>query len=138
MRHLGLGVRAVAKELHLGTIKSFRDLLVWQRAVALVTDVYRVSKRWPKDERYGLISQIRRASVSVPSNISEGHCRASRGEYLQFLGHARGSLAEVETQVEIARNLGFLDGEDFTRLSGSIDEVSRMLRSLIHSLQQSG
>jgi four helix bundle protein len=128
----------VAKELHLGTIKSFRDLLVWQRAVALVTDVYRVSKRWPKDERYGLISQIRRASVSVPSNISEGHCRASRGEYLQFLGHARGSLAEVETQVEIARNLGFLDGEDFTRLSGSIDEVSRMLRSLIHSLQQSG
>ena len=111
---------------------------MWRHAIELVSLIYRTSASWPADERFGLISQIRRASVSVPSNIAEGHSRASRGEYLQFLGHARGSLAEVETQIEIASNLGFLPADRIPAVKSAIDEVSRMLTSLIRSLQHSG
>jgi four helix bundle protein len=88
---------------------SYRDLVAWQRAVELVTHVYRVTKTFPNDERFGLTSQLRRAAVSVPSNIAEGQGRFSRGEFKQFLGHARGSLLEMETQITIATNLGYLD-----------------------------
>lgn len=86
---------------------SFRDLSVWQRSIQLTFEIYKLTDEFPRSERYRLADQIRRASVSVASNIAEGYGRATRGEYVQFLGHARGSVSEVETQLVIARGLGF-------------------------------
>lgn len=88
--------------------KGHRDLLVWQKGMALVTEIYRVTKEFPKDELYGLTNQLRRAAVSIPSNVAEGYARNSRNELHHFLGQARGSLAELETQIEIAMNLGYM------------------------------
>ena len=103
---------------------SFRDLVVWQRAIQLTTAIYKLTSSFPSTECFGLTNQLRRAAVSVASNIPEGHGRVTRGEYIQFLGHARGSNCEVETQLVIVRALGF----------GAAD-VSRMLNSLIKSLR---
>ncbi len=86
-------------------VRSYQDLVAWQKAMDLVTEIYRVSQKFPKEELFGLASQIRRAAVSIPSNIAEGRGKASKGDFQYFLGHARGSLSEVETQVIIARNL---------------------------------
>ena len=107
-----------------------RDLMVWQRAMKLVKDIYRVSDQFPRREIYGLASQIRRAAVSVPSNLAEGASRNSRGEFRQFIGTARGSLAEVETQLEIARDLGYLPVQNAQELLREVDEISRMLAGL--------
>ena len=85
-------------------IRSYRDLVVWQKAMELVAEIYQRTRAFPMDEMFGLVSQMRRAAVSIPSNIAEGYGRASTGEYKQFLGHARGSLWEVETQILIAKN----------------------------------
>ena len=82
--------------------------MVWQKAIALVTDIYRLTQGFPREELYGFTSQIRRAAVSIPSNIAEGQGRLTRGEFRQFLGQARGSYAELETQLIIAKNLGYL------------------------------
>lgn len=117
-------------------IKSYKDLIVWQRAMELVTEIYRISKSFPKEEIFGLTSQIRRAAVSVPSNIAEGHGRMTGGEYLQALGHARGSLMEVETQMAIAMNLSFLRLDQTKTAAGKIDETGRMLNTLIASVQR--
>lgn len=87
---------------------GYRDLVVWQKAMELVTELYRATANFPNHELYGLTDQIRRAAVSVPSNLAEGHGRMSRREVRQLIGQARGSLLEVETQLEIARNLGYL------------------------------
>ena len=114
----------------------YKELVVWQKAVALVEEVYRVSTGFPEQERFGLCSQVRRAAVSVPSNIAEGQGRLSVGEFKQFLGHARGSLFEVETQLLIARRLGFLSDEQMMGLSGLFDETGRLLNGLIRSLRQ--
>src|SRR6266849_4990398 len=89
-------------------IQSYRDSVVWKKSVALVLSAYRSTQAFPKTETYGLTSQLRRAAVSVPSNIAEGQARLSTGEFKQFLGHARGSLMEIETQILIARELGYL------------------------------
>src|SRR5512141_1943536 len=89
-------------------VRSYRDLIAWQKAIALVTEIYRSTHHFPDHERFGLTSQLRRVAVSVPSNVAEGQGRQSTGEFKQFLGHARGSLLEVETQVFIAENLGYL------------------------------
>jgi len=115
--------------------QHYRDLIVWQKAIAFVTEIYRITKEFPKDEMYGLTSQIRRAAVSIPSNFAEGQGRLTRGEFRQFLGHARGSYAEVETQLIIARNLGFVQNSDdlFDRLA----EVGRLLNGLLNSLRTS-
>jgi four helix bundle protein len=86
-------------------VRSYRDLVAWQRGMELVREIYRVSRNFPKDEIFGLVSQIRRAAVSIPSNIAEGHQKLSRKEYQHFLGNARASVAEVETQILIARDL---------------------------------
>jgi four helix bundle protein len=112
--------------------QNYHDLLVWQKAIALVTDIYRLTQDFPKEEMYGLTSQIRRAAVSIPSNIAEGQARLTRGEFRQFLGHARGSYAELETQLIIAANLGFLlnAGDLLEHLA----EVGRMLNGLLSSL----
>jgi four helix bundle protein len=115
--------------------QHYRDLIVWQKAIAFVTEIYRITQSFPKDEMYGLTSQIRRAAVSIPSNIAEGQGRLTRGEFRQFLGQARGSYAEVETQLIIASNLGLVQNADdlFERLA----EVGRLLNGLLNSLATS-
>jgi four helix bundle protein len=102
--------------------------------MALVTEIYRVTRGFPPEERYGLISQTRRAAVSIPSNIAEGQARATPGEFRQFLGHSKGSLAELETLLLIAENLGYL--REPNDLHVQIAEVGRMLNGLITSLSQ--
>jgi four helix bundle protein len=89
-------------------VKCYQDLIAWQKAISLVTDVYATAAQFPGHEIYGLTSQLRRASVSIASNIAEGHGRATPGEFVQFLCHARGSLCEVQTQICIARRLGYI------------------------------
>lgn len=114
---------------------SFRDLIVWQKAKVLATELYRVTAQFPKQETYGLTSQIRRAVVSVASNIAEGQGRMTSGEFRQFLGHARGSLYEVETQLEIAHDLGYVNERQFLGAVGHITEVRKMLHGLCDSLK---
>jgi|SRR5581483_4769150 len=111
-------------------MRGHRDLIVWQKAMTLVTDIYRVTRDFPKDELYGLSSQLRRAAVSIPSNLAEGHGRTSRKEFHHFIGNARGSLTEVETQLEIAQNLGFLEEPCAAQLLSKASEVARMLNGL--------
>ena len=112
--------------------RDYRDLTVWQKAIDLVTEVYRVTRSFPKEEMFGLTSQLRRAAVSVPSNIAEGQGRLRRGEFRQFLGMAKGSLAELDTQLLIARNLGYLGNP--APASERIAEVARLLNGLLNSL----
>ena len=117
-------------------IHSFRDLVVWQKGMDLVTEIYRLSKKFPKDELFGLTSQIRRAAVSIPSNIAEGRGKSSKGEFQQFLHHSMGSLAEVETQVIIAQNLGYLNAAETEPVMKIIAEVGRLLNGLLTSLKK--
>jgi len=117
-------------------LKHYQQLIAWQKAIALVTEVYSATKSFPRDEIYGLTSQIRRAAVSVPSNIAEGQGRATRGEFVQFLGYARGSLCEVETQIVIAANLHYIAPDIRERLSDRITELGRILNGLIASLEK--
>jgi four helix bundle protein len=114
---------------------SFRDLVVWQRAVQMSLAIYKLTSSFPVSERFGLTNQLRRAAVSVASNIAEGYGRSTKGEYLQFLGHARGSNCEVQTQLVISEGLGF--GTDQTRrLAESLaSEVGRMLVAMMGKLQ---
>lgn len=104
--------------------------------MALVGDVYRYTQEFPKIDTYGLTSQLRRAAVSVPSNIAEGHARLTTGEYKHFLGNARGSLAEVDTQILLATELGYLAKNQCDALLNSTAEVGRMLNGLINSLNR--
>lgn len=112
----------------------FKELNVWQKSVAFVTDIYKLTENFPKSELFGLTSQLRRASVSVPSNIAEGNSRRSTPDYLQFLKIARGSCAEIETQLLIAKNLGFISEESYVKFNIQIIEISKMLNGLINSL----
>jgi len=112
---------------------SYRDLVAWQKAMDLVTDVYRVTGSFPKEEIYGLTSQMRRAAVSVPSNIAEGQGRKGDGEFKHFLRLSLGSLMEVETQVIISERLGYLNPATQTLLTQAA-EVGRLLNGLIRSL----
>ena len=112
---------------------SYRDLIVWQKAVAFVTLIYRSTDAFPRDELYGLVSQLRRAAVSIASNIAEGQGRLTEGEFRQFLGHSRGSLYEVETQIAIAQELGYLKVEQVTILLRHSREVGKLLNGLIAS-----
>ena len=111
-------------------MKGHRDLIAWQKAMELVTEIYRVTHTFPKEELYGLTSQLRRAAVSVPSNLAEGHGRNSRKEFHQFVGQARGSLVEVETQLEIALNLGYLGTQPANKLLERASEVARLINGL--------
>ena len=114
---------------------NFKELLVWQKSIDFVTEMYRITETFPKAEIYGLVSQIRRAAVSIPSNIAEGNSRRSKPDYLQFLKIARGSCAEGETQLIISKNLGFLNEDGYLKLNQEIIEISKMLNGLINSLQ---
>jgi len=111
--------------------KTYRDLIVWQKAVAAAGVIYRVTQDFPKSELYGLTSQLRRCAVSVPSNIAEGFGRRGQGEFLRFLLISRGSLFELETQALIALNVGLLQQDTYQELTLIYDEVERMLEALI-------
>ncbi|MEZ6165328.1 MAG: four helix bundle protein [Phycisphaerales bacterium] len=116
-------------------IQSYRDLEAWRLAIRLTKVVYRMSEHFPNDERFGLTSQIRRAAVSIASNIAEGWGRGSTSDYARFLRMARGSMYEVETQGLIALELGFVDKDKFDFFEQSIDEAGRVLAGLIRSIE---
>ena len=116
-------------------IKGFRDLIVWQKAMNFVVEVYRVTGPFPSDERFGLTSQLRRCAVSIPSNIAEGHGRKGTREFLSFLSIAYGSLNEAQTQVLIAERLGFVTAEASARLMEMAAEIARLLNGLRNSLR---
>ena len=116
-------------------IKSYKDLKVWQEAIQLVKDIYQITLRFPKEEIYGLTNQIRRAAVSIPSNIAEGKSRYSKREFLQFLYIAKGSCAEVETQLIIASELKYIDVKTLNSVLEKCDHISRMIMSLIKGLK---
>ncbi len=111
-------------------IASYRDLRVWQSGMELVRSVYRATAGFPKSELFGLTSQMRRAAVSIPSNIAEGHTRAYTREYLQHVVIAHGSIAELITQIEIAADLGYIESSDAVQLSAQADALSRQLNAL--------
>lgn len=113
-------------------MKSHKDLEVWQRSMDLVVSVYELTRLWPKEELFGITSQVRRAAVSIPSNLAEGAGRGSKAEFNRFLTISQGSLAEVETQLEIARRIEF--SGDFKQMQQHIDSIRRMLIGLQKSL----
>ncbi len=115
-------------------IISYRDLIVWQKSMELVEMVYGLTNNFPKSEIYGLSSQMKRAAVSIPSNIAEGKLRGTRKDYRHFLIQAFGSGAELETQIDIARRLGFINSPT-EKLEGLLGEIMKMLNALIKSLE---
>jgi four helix bundle protein len=115
-------------------VQSFRDLIVWQRAMELTVSIYRLTKDFPREELYGLTGQIRRSAVSVPSNIAEGQGRLNTGEFRQFLGIARGSTCELQTQLEIARALHFGDLKLIDKAESLATEVGKMIFAILKSL----
>ena len=126
----GRGKQTTAESWH------FRDLLVWQKAMALAGEVHRVTSGFPKSEMFGLTSQRRRTAVSVPSNIAGGCGRTTTGEMRQFFGHSRGSTYEIETQLCIAESLSYLDRAHLQKLLEQCWEIVRMLNALIQRLQR--
>lgn len=116
-------------------LESFKELIAWQKSMDLVTQIYQVTSKFPQSEMYGLSSQIKRAVVSIPSNISEGYQRKTKNEYLQFLYISYGSCAEVETQLRIARNLSFISDVLFETTLFQLSEVSKILHGLLNSLK---
>src|SRR4029077_7317725 len=115
-------------------VQSYRGLIAWQKSMDLVAAVYCCTQTFPRAETYGLVSQLRRAAVSVPSNIAEGHARQSTGEFKQFLGHARGSLVEIETQILIAQRLGYIDSAKSGHLLDRTAEIGKILSGLLRAL----
>lgn len=114
---------------------NFKELLVWKKSIELVTEIYEITSVFPSEEKFGLVSQIRRASVSVPSNIAEGNSRRSSADYIQFLKIARGSSAEVETQIIISKNLGFIEELKCNELLSKITEIMKMINGLINYIK---
>jgi four helix bundle protein len=117
-------------------IKSYRDLEVWKKSRKIVSEVYKLTKTFPKEELYGLTSQLQRAAVSIPSNIAEGKSRRTTKEYMRFLDIAYGSLAEVETQLYIACDLGYTTEKKIENLLDRYAEIGRMINGLLNSLDK--
>ena len=117
-----------------GSIKSYRDLVVWQKAMLFVKGVYEITQAFPTSEQFGLTHPLRRSSVSVPSNIAEGSGRGTTADYVRFLQIARGSLFEAQTQIELAVSLNFLFPSQTTELLALANEIERMLNALISKL----
>ena len=115
--------------------RSYRDLNVWKLSIELVKDIYQITTKFPPAEIYGLTNQMRRAAISIPSNIAEGQGRNSFKEFKQFIAIALGSLAELETQLIISHEIGYLNREDSSKLSASLDNISKMLKALANSLK---
>ena len=120
----------------MGTVNSYRDLEVWKRSIDLSIDIYRLTQSFPADERFGLISQIRRATTSIPANIAEGWGRRTTKDYVHFLIIARGSLAEVETHLILSYRLDFIDEPTQNQYLDETGEIGKMLNGLIRSLQR--
>ncbi len=118
-------------------MQSYRELIAWQQSMVLVSEVYRLTKRFPREEIYGLASQLRRSAVSVPRNIAEGQGRATRGEFVPFLCNARGSLFEMETQLIIAAELGYFGEPERMLLTQQLTRVAQLLTALTTSLRPS-
>ncbi|MDT4965842.1 MAG: hypothetical protein QOJ64_579 [Acidobacteriota bacterium] len=115
-------------------IRSHRDLIAWQKSMDLVESIYCATKEFPKDELYGLTSQMRRAAVSIPANIAEGQGRRQKGDFRQFLGNARGSLLELDTHLELALRLKYLRTEDYLGILEQVHEVGRLINGLLRAL----
>jgi len=116
-------------------VTSYRELIVWQKSMSLATLIFQITKSFPASEQYGLTNQIRRACFSIPSNIAEGFCRGGRAEFRQFLQIAFASGAELETELEIAKNIGILQKEDYLFLIAKLDEIMRMLNKMIRTVK---
>ncbi len=116
------------------SIKSFKELIVWQRSMVQAEKIYKLTRSFPGNEKFGLTSQIKRAGISVPSNIAEGQARKSSNEFKQFLYIAKASNAEIETQIELAFRLGFIIKEDFNIIINECIEISKMLQSLVSKI----
>ena len=135
-RDQGPGTRNQKQEMRMeAKIRDYRDLTVWQRAMELVVECYSAAQAFPRAEVYGLTSQLRRAAVSVPSNIAEGNGRASLGDYLRHLSIANGSLMELETHIRVARRLGYLSEAQESQILGVSRQVGRLLGALIGRLR---
>jgi four helix bundle protein len=119
-----------------GKIASYRDLVAWQKAMQVVTAIYRLTQGFPKEELFSLTNQIRRAAVSIPCNIAEGQGRSSRKEFQYFLANARGSLWELETQILIAKNLNYLAEEETDQFLETSTELGKVLNGLIIALKK--
>jgi len=117
-------------------LKSYKELIVWQKSIQLVKEVFVLTNIFPKSERYGIVSQIRRAAVSIPSNIAEGYGRKSTKEYLQFYSIAYGSALELETQIIIGKELNFAKKEEFIKVDQLLEEVLKMLNKMISNMKQ--
>ena len=115
-------------------MKSFKELKVWNKSIKLCVGAYKATESFPKSEIYGLVGQIRRSAVAIPSNIAEGQKRAHKKEYIQFLRVAYGAGAELETQLLIAQKVGYLRQKDYDELSGTLEEIMKMLNRLISVL----
>ena len=120
------------------SFKSYRDLEVWRKAMSLAKEVYTVTSSLPKDERFGLVSQMRRAAISIPSNIAEGHARAGTGEFKHFVSIAMGSVAELETQIILSMELGYLEKGIGKIVLDQLDIIGKMSRGLYKSLEARG
>ena len=116
-------------------METHKDLRVWQQSIEMVTSIYLMTQSFPKEETFGLVSQLRRASVSVPSNIAEGYARGTDKEKLHFLRMSSGSMSEVETQLLLSLNLGYIDQEKYNELSEIVTSVWKQLNSLISSIK---
>ena len=117
-----------------GTARDYKDLLVWQKGIRLVSLIYRLTKSFPSDEKFGFTSQMRRAAVSIPSNIAEGQARHTTGSFIQFISNAEGSVAELDTQLIIAQELSLCSQADTQEIFGLITEIRRMLNGLRRKL----
>ena len=117
-------------------LKTYKELKVWGKSYSLCLDIYKLSKKFPDIEKFGLTSQLRRASVSIPSNIAEGYGRKTTKEYIYSLFVANGSVCELETQLMLAKDLKYINNDDFILIDEKLSEVERMLKALIKSLEQ--
>ncbi|SHM16792.1 four helix bundle protein [Flavobacterium saccharophilum] len=116
-------------------MKTFRDLLIWQKSMSLVTEIYQLTNSFPKEEIYGLSSQIRRSAISIPSNIAEGYGRDGNSDYLRFLNISISSLFEIQTQLEISYNLKYINQIQFNKTNGESREIERMLSAFIRKIK---
>jgi four helix bundle protein len=114
--------------------QGYRDLVVWEKGIALAREIYCLTKNLPADEKFGLVSQMRRAAVSVPSNIAEGQARHTTGEFIQFISHAEGSVAELDTQLTLCQDLQLLDSQETANAANLLDDLRRMLNGLRRKL----
>lgn len=120
----------------MGDIKTYKDLIAWQKSIQLVTDIYALTRTFPENEKFGLATQLNRAAVSVPSNIAEGWGRETSKNFVQFLRNSRGSVMEIQTQLIIAKNLGYIHSDKYELLAEKSEEVGKIIQSLIKGISK--